>query len=110
VEQTLAKAENEFPESDVTAEFRTEETANIADDGVSIAIWNLVENAIGHNGREQPEVEIVVTGGSADGHSTTNIEIRDNGPGIPREEKTVINRGDEDALSHGSGIGLWVVK
>lgn len=37
------------------------------------------------------------------------IKIIDNGPGIPPNELTVLERGREDALAHGSGLGLWIV-
>jgi len=38
------------------------------------------------------------------------LSISDNGPGIPEAELAVRERGEETALQHGSGIGLWVVE
>lgn len=110
VEQTVNRVENEYPEVEVTEDIHAEDTTIIAGEGISIAIWNLVENAIQHNDSSEPEIKITVTESSADGQSSVDFSITDNGPGIPREETTVIDRGAEDALSHGSGIGLWVVK
>jgi hypothetical protein len=35
--------------------------------------------------------------------------VTDNGPGIPDNELTVLDRGRETMLEHDSGIGLWIV-
>lgn len=37
------------------------------------------------------------------------ITVADNGPGLPDIERTVLERGTESPLEHGSGIGLWLV-
>ncbi|MFB6110093.1 MAG: sensor histidine kinase [Halodesulfurarchaeum sp.] len=38
------------------------------------------------------------------------VTVADNGSGIPESELDVLDRGSEDALSHGHGIGLWMMK
>lgn len=38
------------------------------------------------------------------------IEVSDDGPGIPDQEIEPLRDGGEDALRHGSGLGLWVVQ
>lgn len=40
--------------------------------------------------------------------SWVEIEIRDNGSGIPDHERDVLQRDEESSLEHGSGIGLWL--
>jgi signal transduction histidine kinase len=37
------------------------------------------------------------------------IEVRDDGPGIPEQERSVLLEGTETPLRHGSGLGLWLV-
>ncbi|WP_247730006.1 histidine kinase N-terminal 7TM domain-containing protein [Halovivax limisalsi] len=37
------------------------------------------------------------------------VVVSDDGPGIPRDELAVLERGEETPLEHGSGIGLWIV-
>jgi len=65
----------------------------------------LIDNAIEHNDSADPTVEIALEQ-TADGAS---IEVRDDGPGIPEEERTVLLEGEETPLKHGSGVGLWLV-
>jgi sensor histidine kinase regulating citrate/malate metabolism len=38
-----------------------------------------------------------------------DIVVEDSGPGIPEHELTVIEEGQETALTHGSSIGLWLI-
>ena len=65
---------------------------------------NLIENGLEHG---EPEPTITVDA-VVDG-PTARFEIRDNGPGIPAHELSVIDEGKETDLEHGSGIGLWLV-
>lgn len=63
----------------------------------------LVENACQH--ASDPEVQIEMQRDGTD----VSITISDNGPGIPEYELATITKGEEGALEHGSGIGLWLV-
>jgi signal transduction histidine kinase len=72
---------------------------------LSLAVSNLVENALEHGG-DAPRVAVEL-GDVADG--TATLVVRDDGPGIPDHEVRVIERGEETALEHGSGLGLWLV-
>ena len=38
-----------------------------------------------------------------------HVTVTDNGPGIPEQESAVLTAGEETALEHGSGLGLWLV-
>jgi signal transduction histidine kinase len=64
-----------------------------------------IENGIEHNDSEPPRVEIVVQRGD----SGVVVEVRDDGPGIPEQELSVLLEGTETPLRHGSGLGLWLV-
>lgn len=68
------------------------------------AIEELLENGIRHNDSEHPILDIEVTRDE----ETVTLQITDNGPGIPDAERTVIERGRETPLEHGSGLGLWL--
>jgi PAS domain S-box-containing protein len=72
---------------------------------MEFAIENLIDNAAVHNDVADAEVtvSIVITDNGA------VVTVADNGPGIPDQELAVLERGSETALSHGSGMGLWVV-
>lgn len=69
------------------------------------AIEELVDNAAKHTGKD-PSIEITVR---AERESRVSIRIRDNGPGLPEQERRVLLAGEETPLIHGSGLGLWLV-
>lgn len=67
---------------------------------------NVVENAAEHNTNPEPRVRIQVeTKGDQ-----ARISVADNGPGIHEYERSVLERGRETSLEHGSGLGLWLIK
>lgn len=69
------------------------------------ALRELVENAIKHSDAQKPWVGIDV---GTEGECVT-ITVEDNGPGVSSMESNAISHGTETALSHGSGLGLWLV-
>lgn len=74
-----------------------------------MAVQNLIENAAEHNDSDQPEVTISAEY-APDEPYQLQLRVMDNGPGIPTEERQVIETGNETQLHHGSGIGLWIVR
>lgn len=75
------------------------------DGRVALVLSALVDNAVRHNDRARPEVEVTVR---RDG-DRLEIRVVDDGPGIPSGELSVLDEGTESALEHGSGLGLWLV-
>jgi len=73
---------------------------------VVIVFEELIENAAVHNDGPDPEVTVDVTRTDTE----TVVTVSDNGPGIPDQEIAVRERGQETALMHGIGIGLWLVE
>ena len=72
---------------------------------IGSVLRNLIENAAKHNDADEPRVAVDVT---LDG-DTAVVEVRDNGPGIPDEERAVLRDGEETPLKHSNGLGLWLV-
>jgi signal transduction histidine kinase len=70
-------------------------------------VTELVENALDHSTVDEPRVSVSA---ERDPSGELEIAVEDDGPGVPDYETAVLDRGQESALEHGSGIGLWLVK
>lgn len=69
------------------------------------ALEQVVSNAIEHNDSDEPAVH--VSASAIDGPKpAVEIEVIDNGPGIPDHELEVLGE-NESQLAHMSGLGLW---
>jgi signal transduction histidine kinase len=75
---------------------------------LTVALENLVENAVEHNDGESPRVWVEVEPAGPD-EPYTEIRVADDGPGVPEAERAVLAEGAETPLRHGSGLGLWLV-
>lgn len=71
---------------------------------LELAVENVLENAIEHNDDPNPEVAIEIVEGSP-----VELWITDNGPGIPEHEMAIIDQREETPLTHGTGVGLWLI-
>jgi PAS domain S-box-containing protein len=102
----------------VTSRRRTRDEATVcsllATDGsaeVQVALGGvleeLIDNAVTAGGREDPRVGVRVSRRS-DGW--VRLEVCDDGPGIPKMEADVLVTGEETALHHGRGLGVWLVR
>jgi sensor histidine kinase regulating citrate/malate metabolism len=101
---TVAEYEQTYPSTTFVVDCPSTCSVEITPD-IKPAIRNLIENAAEHNCAADAEVRVTLK----QRDDTVVIEIVDNGPGIPPNELTVLERGREDVLAHGSGIGLWIV-
>lgn len=68
------------------------------------ALKELIENAAKHGG-DPAEVTIQ----TETEENAVVVDIADNGPGLPEQERRVFENTGETPLEHGSGIGLWLV-
>lgn len=71
-------------------------------------VYNLVVNAIRHHDRADPTIEVAATVG--EGSLPVVLSVVDDGPGLPKEDRAAVERGAENPLEHGSGLGLWAIK
>lgn len=92
----------------ITVDERTEMWIAV-DDAFDHALTHAIENAIIHADCPEPAVRVVVD----ESPNTGRVEIRveDEGPPIPRMEIEALDEHTETtATSHGSGVGLFVMK
>lgn len=113
VATVCARSVERVRDADTEVEFVSEASDRalayaISADLLEIAITNLLENAIEYNDGETPRVAVSVSTAEADSDRVL-VQVTDNGPGIPEMERIVLSEGRETPLSHGSGIGLWLV-
>ncbi|WP_313691202.1 histidine kinase N-terminal 7TM domain-containing protein [Halorarum halobium] len=72
---------------------------------VERAVANVVSNALEH-GPDGATVDLTV----AVDADAVRVVVADEGPGIPEQERVPFDAREETPLSHGSGLGLWMVK
>jgi len=98
---------DDYPDADITVTAPDPVTAQ-ADDRLETAIRTAVDNAVTHTDRAVPEITVSAT--SVDGPDTgdwVDVSIADNGPGIPPQERPMVEREAETQLVHGTGLELW---
>lgn len=69
------------------------------------AICELLDNAVRHTDEANPQIRVRVKTTQDNGV----LCIEDDGPGIKQGETQALDRGSETDLSHGSGVGLWLI-
>jgi len=68
---------------------------------------NLLNNAVQHNDKDQPIVEVGVEERADD----IRVTVADNGPGVPAEQQeTIFGKGEMSLDSSGTGIGLYLAR
>lgn len=78
-----------------------------ADEMITSVLQNILLNAIFHNDKENPRIDITVKVED----DWVEIRIADNGPGIPDEIKEeIFKEGFKGEMSGRSGLGLYIVK
>ena len=95
--------EEATPEAEVTVD-ATDEITTALRPSFEQALTELIENAVKHGG-ESPTVVVSVERTATD----VIVHVSDDGPGLPKQEREVLEHGAETPLVHGSGLGLWLV-
>ena len=89
----------------LTGDLHSELTVT-ATDLLSSVFRNLLNNAVSHNDKPEPEITVHVE----ENEETVSVQIADNGPGVPDSQKDeIFGRGEMGLESSGSGIGLYLV-
>jgi PAS domain S-box-containing protein len=85
------------------------ETSLTVDVEIQTALQELITNAVKHNDAEDPSVVVAMETDLRENGPQGTVTVRDNGPGIPTNERKVLREGEESPLLHGNGLGLWLV-
>jgi len=105
LEQLVSAFEDRFPEATFDLTYPADDPCRIDAAGFIAAIEEAVENAVKHNDSAEPVVEIRI---HAPSEARIDVEIEDNGPGIPDQELDVLTHG-ETSLKHADRLGLWFI-
>lgn len=71
------------------------------------ALRRAIDNAVRANSDGTPRVDVVV---SSTDSNWVEVDITDNGPGMPEPEVAVLETGEETPLTHGEGLGVWMIR
>ena len=100
-------ARSEFDDAIITVENPIPNSIVSGNELLEGVFWNLVQNAVVHNDKETPQIQLSVT--VAD--ETLTVAVADNGPGIPDNQKEeIFGKGEKGLESPGTGIGLYLVQ
>jgi signal transduction histidine kinase len=105
VERTCTEFRQNYPDAEIVTDV-PDSVRVYADKTLEAAISELIENAIEHNDGA-PSVTVMVSA-TEDDREWLELTVLDDGPGIPKDEREVLAEGEETALHHGSGLGLWL--
>jgi PAS domain S-box-containing protein len=107
LEEIQSTIDDEFPGKDVTV--TPPETPSVeVDAGLGPALLELARNALEH-GESDPNLHVEASVEHEQSGTDVKVVVADDGPGLPAQERSVLESGDESALKHGSGFGLWLV-
>ncbi|WP_459890478.1 PAS domain-containing sensor histidine kinase [Halostagnicola bangensis] len=96
-----------FPQAQFTVVGEIPDVEVRANEMLSSVFCNLLNNAVQHNDKDEPVVEIRVE----QRDENVTVHIADNGPGISTEVRdSLFNEGQKGINSSGTGIGLYLVK
>ena len=107
LETELSLREESFPAAEFVLATPLPDVEVAADSMLSSVFRNLLNNAVQHNDKDSPRVEVSCEVRDDD----VEIRIADNGPGIPDDKKQfVFGKGERGLGSPGTGIGLYLVR
>ncbi len=106
LKQEIENTKSSFNNIDIKISGRIPNINIKANEMLSSVFRNILNNAIQHNDKETPKIEISTKQKS----DNVIISIADNGPEIPDELKEkIFGKGEKSLKSEGTGIGLYLV-
>lgn len=102
VEDVVKTVAEEQPHASLSVEYEQDISAAVRPN-FERAVRELLENAIAYSG-DNPTVSVTINTVP----NAVEIQITDDGPGLPEMEAEVLSTGEETPLSHSSGLGLWM--
>ncbi len=107
VRTELSSIQDEYRTVSTEVEIR-EDVAVRAHPDINRAIREVLHNAVTHYPGERDDLRLRVAV-TEDEHAGV-VTVEDSGHGISDTEIATLEAGEETALQHGSGIGLWMVR
>ncbi len=104
LEQIVDEQATAYPDASIDVDIETDQHL-CAGHETKRALEELVKNALAHNPDQSPHVHIEAVSDD----EWIELTISDNGPGIDEIEAAVIAAGEETALEHSAGLGIWLV-
>lgn len=102
--ETVEETRETYPHADIDLE--ADDATATADEHLRAVFKNLLSNAVEHNDRDTPSVEVEVVDGDP-----VEIRVLDDGPGIPDAVKESMADPDPDNIrSRGDEFGLYLVR
>jgi PAS domain S-box-containing protein len=108
VRDVVADIEPDYPDAEITVDERESMWVHV-DAAFTHALDHAIENALIHGEQSPPTVEITV--GPSPNTGRVEIRIADTNPPIPESEIAALDEfADITSTSHGTGVGLFVMK
>ncbi|MFC6862621.1 PAS domain S-box protein [Halomicroarcula sp. GCM10025817] len=103
----LTLRQESYPDADINTVGLIPDVEVQANEMLSSVFRNLLNNAVQHNDKDRPVVEVM----AEEDADNVEIRIRDNGPGVPESrQETIFGKGEQSLESSGTGIGLYLVQ
>lgn len=111
ITEAIEIAHESLPAENVQISASVPKDAMILGNNLTILIFiNLLTNAIKHNDKDEKLIKVNVQSTKTDEREGWMIEIKDNGPGIPEENREeVFKRFQRFSKREGKGLGLPIV-
>ncbi|TKX87378.1 histidine kinase [Halorubrum sp. SS5] len=107
--QVIERAATEARATHPDAQVQTPESVDrvvLADVNLDVALGEALRNGIIHQDGLSPEVSVSVSTPTSD---TVRVEVWNDGS-IPDHERRCLHEAGETPLTHGSGLGLWLIR